>query len=153
MDLNSIQTVFVVPGAEATADAVEHFLTDYVNAEEKTVTVYKNRVDEKQYDYRLGDLTVNGIPLSRYKIVYPASAEDAKDSSLIAYYTAVVLADYLEQNGGLRLKVSADTAKEAEYEILIGATNRTASKASAFGIVYCLASSTPSIRRMASEWP
>lgn len=114
--------------AEATADAVEYFLSDYINTEEKTVTVYTNRIDEKQYNYLLGDLTVNGIPLSRYKIVYPASAEKAKDSTLIAYYTAVALADYLEQNGGLRLKVSDDTAKEAEYEILIGTTNRTASQ-------------------------
>lgn len=122
------RVVILGGSAEATAEAVEYFLTDYINETEKTVTVYKNRIDEKQYNYLLGDLTINGTPLSRYKIVYPASAKGATDASLIAYYTAIALADYLEQNGGLRLKVSDDAATEAEYEILIGTTNRTASQ-------------------------
>lgn len=123
------ERVIILGGsAEATAEAVEYFITDYINETEKKVTVYKNRFDEKQYNYLLGDLTLNGIPLSRYSIVYPASAKEATDSTLIAYYTALVLADYLEQNGGLRLNVTADTARDEDYEILIGATNRTASQ-------------------------
>lgn len=114
--------------AEATERAVTYFIENYFNLTEQRITVYTNRADTVYHPYPVGDLSISGVPLSDYTIVYPAESKNAIDSSLCSYYTAIALADYLEQNAGIRLNVMADSKSEQEYEILVGDTNRTASK-------------------------
>ena len=113
--------------AEATMRAVDHFIKTYLNVDEKTLTVYENRNDAYHYPYLVGDLSVNGVPLSKYTIVYPRGS---KSKDPLTYYTAVALSDYLLTNAGISLKVVSDTSSEKDYEILVGETNRTASKIS-----------------------
>ena len=113
---------------EATAEAVEYFIEKYINKTEKKITVYKNRNDTVLYPYAVGKLSVNGVPLSDYTIVYPEDADKATDAELCAYYTALALADYLELNAGIRLSVVDDDTAEADYEILVGETERAASQ-------------------------
>lgn len=54
------------------------------------------------------------------KIVYPAGNESAK-------VAAQNLSSQLARKTGYQLSVTADSAKEATYEVLVGMTNRTAS--------------------------
>ncbi len=126
------QRVIILGGtAEATVTAIEKFIETYINGEEQKVTVFKNRKDLSEYDYLFGHLFINGVPLSKYRIVYPTGADENTDTELMAYYTAIALADYLLENAGLNLEVTADNKAKAEYELLIGKTNRDASKAHA----------------------
>ncbi|MBR6727675.1 MAG: hypothetical protein IKM08_05740, partial [Clostridia bacterium] len=113
--------------AEATERAVAHFINTYLNVTEKRITVYENRDDLVEHSYLLGDLSVNGVPLKNYTVVYPRSA---KYDDPLTYYTAVNLADYLLKNAGISLRVLADTSSEKEYEILVGKTNRSESATS-----------------------
>ncbi|MBQ8356620.1 MAG: alkaline phosphatase [Clostridia bacterium] len=114
--------------AEATSRAVDHFIENYINGDEKTVTVFSKRNDTVEYAYALGRLSVNGVSLSDYTIVYPAGANSSTGTALFDYYTALCLSDYIYQNAGIRLNTVADSTAEAEYEILVGATKRSASK-------------------------
>ena len=120
--------VLILGGSpEATEAAVEHFIEKYLDLSQKTITVYENRNDCYRYPYLVGNLSVNGTPLKNYTIVYPRGAQR---NDPLTYYTAVALADYLLTNAGISLRVQADTSTEREYEILVGKTNRAASKES-----------------------
>ncbi len=61
------------------------------------------------------------IDLSLYTIVYPA------DYTKYEMYAAQLLQDYVQDTFDLELSLSDDTAAEAEYELLVGNTNRAAS--------------------------
>ena len=117
--------------AEATREAVEHFLETYCNKSEGRITLFTNTNDAYDHPYEVGRLSIQGTPLSRYTIVYPAGTDTATDDTLCAYFTALALADTLEEVAGIRLSVVADTAKSTTNEILIGKTNRQASKTAA----------------------
>lgn len=126
------ERIVIVGGtAEATVEAVERFIETYINGEEKRVTVFKNRYDLSKYDYAFGYLSINDVPLSKYRIVYPANAKESTGADLASYFTAVALADYLLEYAGLALDIVADNKSPGEYEILIGKTERSASKAHA----------------------
>lgn len=66
---------------------------------------------------------VEKIDLSLYTIVYPAVYTKYE------MYAAQLLQDYVQDTFDLNLPLSDDTAAETEYELLIGNTNRAASKA------------------------
>lgn len=111
----------------ATEQAVKYFIDTYLNVTEKQITVYENRDHRYAYSYLVGDLSVNGVPLKNYTIVYPKSA---KSNDPLTYYTAIALSDYLVENAGISLRTVSDSNSERDYEILIGNTNRAASKVS-----------------------
>ena len=112
--------------AAATARAVDYFIETYINADKKKVTVFDGGDYIGKYDYMLGDLSVSGVPLSKYTIVYPDGADK---TDKITYYIAVNLYDYLLNNAGIKLNMVSDKTAESEYEILVGNTNRGASRA------------------------
>ena len=108
----------------ATKRAVEYFIENNVSEKKARVTVYtKDYIGE--YGYMLGDLTVDGTPLTDYTIVYPA---DAPKTDKVVYYAAINLQDYFLNNAGIKLNVKSDAAGETANEILVGKTNRTASQ-------------------------
>ena len=74
----------------------------------------------------LGDLSVSGVALSEYTIVYPHGADK---NDLITYYIAVNLYDYFYNNAGIKLNMVSDKTAATEHEILVGKTNRSQSKA------------------------
>ena len=124
------ERVIILGGsAEATAEAVKYFIDTYVNEAEKTVTVFSKRNDLVEYAYPVGHLSINGVPLQEYTIVYPKAAKDSTSSPLITYYTAIALADFLYENAGILLDVVPDSTASSDYELLIGNTSRPESKA------------------------
>ncbi len=110
---------------EATGRAVDYFIENYINADKKRVTVFDGGDYIGEYSYLLGDLTVSGVPLTDYTIVYPSGA---KENDKITYYIAVNLYDYILANAGVKMKMTSDAAADTEYEILVGKTNRQQSK-------------------------
>lgn len=110
----------------ATVRAVDYFIENYINAKKEKVTVYDGGDYIGEFAYMLGDLSVSGVPLSSYTIVYP---EGADKTDKITYYIAVNLYDFILNNAGIKLKMVSDKTAEAEYEILVGKTNRQQSKA------------------------
>jgi hypothetical protein len=71
--------------AEATARAVDYFVENFVSEDGKSVTVSEDAYFDR-YDYILGQMSVNGVALTEYNIVYP---EGADKTDLITYYIAI----------------------------------------------------------------
>lgn len=69
------------------------------------------------------EITINGAAIENFVIVTPENA------TLYEQYAAVVLKDHLEDHYGVILNIVSDTQAESNYELLIGNTNRAASKA------------------------
>jgi len=111
--------------AEGLEKAIKLFWKTYYNSKTKTVFI---RDGEKTVDSEFSlpkDLKINGVPLSKYTVVYPAKADR------ITVYTAFALADYFSYNADMKFHTSfprPDSYAETEYEILIGATNRAQSQ-------------------------
>ena len=120
------QVVITGGNSAATVRAVDYFIENYINADKKKVTVFDGGDYIGKYDYMLGDLSVSGVKLSEYTIVYPDGA-DKNDK--ITYYIAVNLYDYIYNNAGIKLKMVSDKTAATEHEILVGKTNRAQSKA------------------------
>ncbi len=110
----------------ATARAVDYFIENYINAKKEKVTVYSGKDYVGEFAYMLGDLSVSGVALTDYTIVYPDGA-DKNDK--ITYYIAVNLYDYILNNAGVALHMVSDKTAEVEHEILVGNTNRQQSRA------------------------
>lgn len=107
----------------ATAEAVEYFIANYINNTDKSVKLTDDTCYIHQYDYPLGELTLGGVPLRDYTVVYPEKCDK------LTYNAALNLSDYFLSSGGIEMKVVSDKEAETEYELLVGATNRAASKA------------------------
>lgn len=120
------QVVVTGGNSAATARAVDYFIENYINKDKKKVTVFEDNDYIGTYDYMLGNLSVSGVALSEYTIVYPDGA-DKNDK--ITYYIAVNLYDYIYNNSGVKLKMVSDKTAATEHEILVGKTNRAQSKA------------------------
>ncbi len=120
------ERVIITGGSPAaTARAVEYFIANHVKAADKKVTVFEDTPYTDKFAYPLGDLSISGVSLKEYQIVYP------KDADRTTYYMAVNLADYLLDNAGVDLKVVADSAPATQYELLVGNTSRTEDDAAA----------------------
>ena len=102
-------------------DAVNYFIEKYIDVEGKKIALFEELFDVVEYEYPIGNISINGVSLKDYKIVYP------KNADLITYYTAVVIADYMYDNAGIKLEVIDDSKAESQYELLVGDTNRAAS--------------------------
>lgn len=116
------RVVILGGNAQSTMKAVEYFLDTFVDSANKNVTVYTHRVDVVRHDYAVGSVSINGVMLEEYRVVY------AKDD-LLAKYASENFASALLDGCGVRLDVGPDTSEETKYEILIGATNRKESQA------------------------
>lgn len=73
-------------------------------------------------EYALDDVTVNGASLSEYSIVIPTLCSTAEKNA------ANELAGYLSKMTGYLVDVIKDNTEETANEILVGRTNRQASK-------------------------
>ena len=113
------ERIIITAGTDAgVIDAVNYFIENYINADEKKILLYENHFDVVEHQYYMGTISINNTPISEYKIVYP------KGSDLVTYFTAVALSDYLYDNAGIKIEVIDDSKAATEYEILVGATNR-----------------------------
>lgn len=66
----------------------------------------------------LHSVTLAGVPISEFQIVYPQHGNRAE------IFAAIVLQHHFHQNMGLILPTHDDSQPESRYEILIGETNR-----------------------------
>lgn len=109
---------------EATVRAVDYFIEHFVDAKNKAVRVPGNLDIIVRYDYYYDSLSIAGVPLSEYRVVYPAGS-DQNDKPV--YYSAMNLADMIKNYSGLDIAFVPDSEPETKYELLVGATNRAAS--------------------------
>ena len=116
------ERIIITAGTDSgVMDAVDYFIANYIDAANKKIVLSEHLFDVVAYQYPIGAISINGVALSEYKIVYP------KNCDLVTYYTAEVISDYLYDNAGVRLEVIDDTKAETKYELLVGDTNRAAS--------------------------
>jgi len=114
--------VILAAGSGTALDqAVEYFVANYVDAEQKTVALPVDLAYTFAYDYYFGEITVDGVSLPDYTIVLPENA------TLIETSAAYALNDYLLANANFALEIVDDTAAQGAHEILIGATSRAQS--------------------------
>ena len=106
---------------EATVRAVNFFIDSYVNTADGTLILPDNLEIVSRYEYIYGKLSVDGIALEKFTVVYPDSGD------AYAKYTAMSLADMILGCSGIKLATTTDKTAETDYEILIGNTNRKAS--------------------------
>lgn len=97
--------------------AVEFFLANYCTSEKSTVPVGLNYVSSKYNAIR--DVTLAGVPISSYKIVYSHVA------SFIETSAAKYIRDEIVSLCGKRLELVDDNTKVSANEIVVGTTNRT----------------------------
>ena len=107
---------------EAVTKAVEHFIKKYVVEGATSIVLDAGKPELVEgRPYMFDSISINGVDINNYTIVYP------ENTDRITYYTAIALYDYLNTGSGAELNVVADTEAETEYEILVGVTNRAAS--------------------------
>lgn len=117
--------IYIIGGCdEATIWGMDYFFEQYVDAAAHRAAVMSDLCYMQGYAYPLGSVSVGGVSLTDYTIVYP-------DGDVMAKAAAQNLSDYLLYYGGMRMQSVADTAEAAEHEILVGATNRAASSKAA----------------------
>ena len=116
------ERIIITAGTDASVmDAVDYFIENYIDAAAKKITLTEHLFDVVEFEYPIGSISINGVALTEYKIVYP------KNCDLVTFYTAEVISDYLYDNAGVRLEVIDDSKAENKYELLVGDTNRAAS--------------------------
>lgn len=117
--------IYILGGCdEATVWGMDYFFEQYVDGAAHRAAVMSDLCYVQSYAYPLGSMSVSGVSLMDYTIVYP-------DGDVMAKAAAQNLSDYLLYYGGIRLTSVADTAEAAEHEILVGATNRADSSRAA----------------------
>lgn len=109
---------------EATVDAVDYFLNKYVEKPQGSDLIWSgpDYVHKKNYAY--ASLTVNGRPISDYRIVYAHGSDFYKED-------AEALQAQLCALCGIELKLASDVSAPSDYEILVGSTTREESKRAA----------------------
>ncbi len=106
---------------EATAEAVTYFINNYIDSANKKITVQDNLRYYSGYTYFLGNISIDGIDLKQYSIVYP------KNGTIYEKYAAENLAAHILKNTGAKLTINDDSTSEKQYEFLVGNTSRAAS--------------------------
>ncbi len=118
--------IYIVGGSEAaTLKGVEAFEEKYVNKAEKKIEIKGGTCDiEKNADkvYPINTVRFGEDNIRSYNIVIPENA-DLSTKAAAEQFSAWFLA-----NAGFSLNVVTDATPETELEILVGNTNRAASK-------------------------
>ena len=115
------------------SDAVYEFIklleNGNVQKENKQVTLSWSGTVKKEYtSYKMSGMTLAGVPLDRYSIVYPSNVKSKDETSFYVQYANEVL-DIIGRRSGSVLKIVSDASEPSEYEILLGKTNRPESLA------------------------
>lgn len=110
-----IGTRLVISGGsdDAVAKAVDLFIEKYVTG--SSLSLPSNLRETAVAEYAKSGVTLDGVPLSDYVIVYGSSYSDY----------AKVFADRVGKLTGVRFELLGDKAEVAEREIVIGSTSRT----------------------------
>ena len=119
------ERIYILGGSDdKTIEGLEYFLTTYVDSSAQKITVTDQLAYFSKHEYPVAKIEVNGVNLRDYTIVIPDKAD------LFTAYAALNLSDYVQANAGYALPIVSDKTAATQYEILIGATNRSESKES-----------------------
>ncbi len=118
--------VYILGGSEAaTLEALKIFEEKYVNKTDKKIEI-KGAVCEvtnnTTEEFPISTVNIDGVNIRDYNIVIPENAD------LSTAAAAEQFSEWFKVNAGYTLNVVTDSVPESEYEILIGNTNRAASK-------------------------
>ena len=111
-------------GFSALGTAIDNFFADSTDKLNRYSAIPENYKFEKLFDFPIQSVTINGVALQEYVIVYSSTAD------ILTEYAALNLSDYIENNMGVKLKTVTDKTAEQKYEILIGKTKRSESNIS-----------------------
>ena len=110
--------------ASSLGTLIDTFFKKNLNTLDRYFAIPKDYKLEKLLDFPIQSVTINGVALQEYVIVHSSTADT------VTKYAALNLADYIENNMGVKLEIVTDKTAEQKYEILIGSTKRAASKLS-----------------------
>ena len=110
--------------ASSLGTVIDTFFKKNINTLDRYFAMPKDYKLEKLLDFPIQSVTINGVALQEYVIVHSSTADT------VTKYAALNLADYIENNMGVKLEIVTDKTAEQKYEILIGSTKRAASKLS-----------------------
>ena len=113
------------------SDAVYAFIQTLENdqiekLEDKVVLNWGGNIVKKYTSYKLEGLTLSGVSLDQYSIIYPFDAKTKTETEQYIKY-AYEIQEYIGRRSGYVLDIRPDTDNAKEHEILIGKTNRTES--------------------------
>ena len=113
------------------SDAVYAFIQTLENnqtekIEDKVVLNWGGDIVKKYTSYKLEGLTLSGVSLDQYSIIYPFDAKTKTETEEYIKY-AYEIQEYIGRRCGYVLDIHPDTDNSKEHEILIGKTNRTES--------------------------
>ena len=116
----------VIAGGNDTAlvTAINAFFNNNLNLNGRYLAVPNNYSDKQISSATPTSVTINGVPLKSYVVIYPSGADT------VTKYAAQNLVDYAKNNLGVNLTMSDDSKAESQYEFLIGKTKRAASNIS-----------------------
>lgn len=106
---------------DAVIKALEYFVEKYYV--DGNIIIANNTADIVRFAYRFSSIKLNGENIANYRVVVP------KNADLLTKYAAENFVNSLAIVCGERLAIVEDSESEIECEILIGKTNRAASKA------------------------
>jgi lysophospholipase L1-like esterase len=101
--------------------AVEYVLSKLSLKDDKVVYSGGEQHLEVYKDYEFKNMSIAGINISEFKIVYPANINESERN------TAKQLGDWLMSMCGMTIEIVDDSTAESANEILIGKTNRALS--------------------------
>ncbi len=107
--------VAIVGGSDsAIIDALDEFMIKYFVEESKSLVVPMNEKYIFQKSYAITNFTINGVPISEFKIISPLASEaDAEN-----------LRDAIMEKTGFELTVITSLKNTYDHEILLGLTGR-----------------------------
>lgn len=103
------------------ADAVEYVLSKLTVKDDKVEYSGSEKYVQLFENYELPDLSVAGVAISEFQIIYPANANNAEKN------LAATLGDWVMSMSGAIIDIKDDSNAEIANEILIGKTNRSLS--------------------------
>lgn len=112
--------IYLTGGSDAAvADAVTYFIDNCIS--DYSGNLIFTGEDEYMHNvsYRYDTLTLGGVPLHDFTIVYHAASEYGRDS-------AGAVGNAIEVRYGYSLPIAEDSASESDYEICVGAVSREA---------------------------
>ena len=134
--------VILIGGNETrTVSAVNRFISSYVNeATDGNLTVPAGTLVRKDGSYAVTELTLGGVDISEFRIVYSAFHEDFFREAMEKVQTRVMLVS------GVRLKAVPSSVPATGHELLFGNCGRDVSnELTVSGMQYAIASDGSSI--------
>lgn len=113
--------VFVGGSDQAISSAVAYFIDNILTEDNKNIVLESNYAYDLRNTYEVDTVKIGPDNIGIYTIVIPT------DANPYELHTAEFLREHIYNTVGFNIKVIKDDTAETAHEILIGATNRTAS--------------------------